>query len=255
MPVNGERAASEFLRDEFRTMGARFSPDSRYVAYASDESDRYEVYVRPFDASTGTAGKEKWQISSEGGLNLIQWRGDGRELYYLAPDGTMMAVDVTTTPTFSAGRQTPLFRAPATVRGLLNVLRPLGDPTACGEVGAGCGERQMGSISRDGQRFAFDVPVAPQAVTLTRGILEGYVGTWRQPGGATRLVGNTVVVTLENNQLMIQTDSPKDALFAVSETRFFRIRGDEYEFVQDENGDVKYLFVYEGGIPAQLIRQ
>jgi len=255
VPVSGERPASEFLREEFRTMGLRFSPDGRYVAYASEESGRYEVYVRPFVTTTGTDGGEKWQISTTGGLNLIQWRGDGRELYYLAPDGTVMAVDVTTTgPTFRAGPPTPLFRTPATVGALL-VGRPLGHPTACGQPGAGCGLDQMGSISRNGQRFAFDVPVAPRAVTLARSVLDRYAGTWRQPGGATRLVGNTVVVTVEDNKLMVLTDYPKDALFALSETAFFQMRGDEYEFVKDKAGDVKYLFVYEGGAPVVLVRQ
>ena len=254
VPVNGERQASEFLREEFVTLGARFSPDSRYVAYVSNESDRYEIYVRPFDPSTGAAGGEKWQISTQGGLGLIQWRGDGRELYYLARDGAVMAVDVATSPTFQAGPPTLLFRAPATVGGLLDGATHA-DTTACGTPNGGCGEREPGSISRDGQRFVFAAPLPPPEVTLARGILERYIGTWRQPGGGIRLVGNTVVVTLEGNQLMIQMEGRKAALFAESETKFFLMSNGDFEFVSDDKGDVKYLFVYQGGAPAQLIRQ
>jgi hypothetical protein len=62
----------ELLREEFSVYGLRFSPDSRYVAYVSDESGRNEVYVRAFDSSTVSAGGEKWQVSSQGGLGLVQ---------------------------------------------------------------------------------------------------------------------------------------------------------------------------------------
>jgi Tol biopolymer transport system component len=87
-------------------MQAKFSPDGQWVAYASDESGRYEVYARSF---SGTAGK--FQISNNRG-SQPRWRGDGKELYYLSPEGKMMAVTVKTTAD-TLERETPrlLFEA------------------------------------------------------------------------------------------------------------------------------------------------
>jgi Tol biopolymer transport system component len=67
---------------------AAFSPDSRWIAYASEEKGRSEIYVAPFPP-TG----ERWPVSVSGGMQPA-WRGDGRELFFLAPDGNMMAADV-----------------------------------------------------------------------------------------------------------------------------------------------------------------
>src|SRR5262249_23619325 len=63
----------------------QLSPDGRWMAYASDESGRREVYVRPFPAADG-----KWRISTAGG-EQPRWRGDGRELFYIASDRKLMA--------------------------------------------------------------------------------------------------------------------------------------------------------------------
>ena len=83
---------------------ARVSPDGRWIAYASNESGRYEVYVRPFPALSA-----KVPISNVGGENP-HWTGNGRELIYRDPvKGQSMAVEVQTTPEFRAGRPRPLF--------------------------------------------------------------------------------------------------------------------------------------------------
>jgi serine/threonine-protein kinase len=79
-----------------------FSPDGRWLAYNSDESGRLEVYVQPFPGPGG-----KWQISAEGGSSP-RWSRDGRELFYRNGD-KMMAVDVATAPTFTAGTPRLLF--------------------------------------------------------------------------------------------------------------------------------------------------
>jgi eukaryotic-like serine/threonine-protein kinase len=82
------------------------SPDGRWIAYESNESGRFEVYVRPFPNVTGSRS----QISSDGGQHPL-WSRDGRELFFIAADGMMMAVPVQFGPTFTAGRPTGLFQA------------------------------------------------------------------------------------------------------------------------------------------------
>jgi serine/threonine protein kinase/Tol biopolymer transport system component len=83
----------------------QFSPNGRYVAYASNETGEAEVYVQSFPQQTG-----RWQISASGGTQPM-WRHDGKELYYLGPDGKLMAVAVdTTAATFQAGIPRELFQ-------------------------------------------------------------------------------------------------------------------------------------------------
>jgi Tol biopolymer transport system component len=83
--------------------GSRFSPDGRWIAYASDESGRVEVYVKSFPGSGG-----KWQVSTAGGTTP-EWRGDGKELYYLGLDLKVMAVAVRADSTFQASTPVALF--------------------------------------------------------------------------------------------------------------------------------------------------
>jgi serine/threonine protein kinase len=83
----------------------RFSPDGKWVAYASNESGRVEVYVTSFPEAHG-----KWQVSNAGG-EQPKWRSDGKEFYYLAPDGKIMAAPVTTGAKFDAGTPVALFQA------------------------------------------------------------------------------------------------------------------------------------------------
>jgi eukaryotic-like serine/threonine-protein kinase len=99
--------AQKFLETSFEENDARFSPDGRWVAYASDESDKEEVYVRAFPSA-----ENKITISTAGG-NSPKWRGDGREIFYLAPDRTLVAVTLETDKNLllKRGMATPLFRA------------------------------------------------------------------------------------------------------------------------------------------------
>ena len=75
------------------------------MAYASNESGKWEVYVTSFPAAQG-----KWQVSSGGG-EQPRWRGDGKELFYLSSDGKVMSEPVTEGANFDAGAPVPLFQA------------------------------------------------------------------------------------------------------------------------------------------------
>ena len=120
-----DRKTEPFLRTRSNEGGAQFSPDGHWLAYVSDESGRPEIYVQPYPGPGG-----KWQISTEGGTEAI-WNPNGRELFYRS-GSKMMAVDVTTQPTFSAGNPKLLFEGP---------YRP--SPS----------DQPNYSVSHDGQRF------------------------------------------------------------------------------------------------------
>ena len=93
------------LRAPGNQQDQRISPDGRWVAYASNErSETYEVYVRPFPEGPGV-----WRISTAGG-RLPTWTRNGRELFYVAPDGTLMAAAINPGPGFSAASPSALFK-------------------------------------------------------------------------------------------------------------------------------------------------
>ena len=95
-----ETEASEGIAD--------VSPDGRWIAYQSDESGQFEVYVRPFP----NVDDDRWSISRDGGISPV-WAPNGQELFYRASDsGDMMVVAVETEPTFSPAQPEVLFEAP-----------------------------------------------------------------------------------------------------------------------------------------------
>jgi serine/threonine-protein kinase len=96
------RKAQPFLRTPFNEAAPRFSPDGRWLVYASDESGRFEIYVQPYPGPGG-----KWQISTDGGTEPM-WNPNGRELFYRTGD-KMVAVDIATESSFSAGKPRMLF--------------------------------------------------------------------------------------------------------------------------------------------------
>ena len=83
-----KKTSAPFLASSFNEYRPRFSPDGKWVAYVSDEAGEEQVYARSFPD-----GAVKIQISSAGG-NEPEWQRDGKEIFYLAPDGMLMAVDV-----------------------------------------------------------------------------------------------------------------------------------------------------------------
>jgi len=106
LPLFGERAPRPFVQGSFNADQAQFSPNGRYVAYRSNETGRWEVFVQTFPEQGG-----KWQVTVNGGWGPM-WRRDGKEMFYLGPDGEMMAVEVKTDAAqFEAGAPRPLFQA------------------------------------------------------------------------------------------------------------------------------------------------
>ncbi len=97
--------AVPFARTAFDEGQGRFSQNGRWIAYVSNQSGAIEVYVRAFttDFSGGSASTGGSVLVSRGGGTAPRWRGDGRELFYVAPDGKMMAVEVSAGPEFRAG--------------------------------------------------------------------------------------------------------------------------------------------------------
>jgi Tol biopolymer transport system component len=110
LPLTGDRKPVAVAQTGSVSQNARFSPDGRWIAYASNESGDFQVYVIP---SSRTAGKQ--QISNAGGLQPV-WRRDGKELFYVTLDNTLMSVPITISKEgveVSAARQ--LFRLPRLV--------------------------------------------------------------------------------------------------------------------------------------------
>ena len=87
----------------FNEVQPRFAPNTRFLAYASDESGRFEVYVRPYPSDN-----RRWKVSLAGGMQP-EWGRDGKELFYISADKKMMAVPVSTDGTFQAGTPNALF--------------------------------------------------------------------------------------------------------------------------------------------------
>ena len=146
VPFRGRRKTEIWLLDaadpkqqravaaENANQGAsNFSPDGKWIAYLSDETGTFEVYV---GASSGQGGK--WKVSSQGG-GSPRWRGDGNELFYPDLSGRILAVPMTFDPAFRAAEPVTLFEAHA---------RPAGGPF---------GFDTIFDVTPDGQRFLVNV--------------------------------------------------------------------------------------------------
>ena len=134
LPLQGDGQPLAVGRGRYNEIQGQVSPDGRWIAYSSDESGQYEIYVQGFPDAT--AGPKK-TVSSGGGTQP-RWSGNGRELFYVRADGTLMAVAVRLQGGLALGAVTPLFR---TDLAGMNAYRMDYEPAA------------------DGQRFVMKVPV------------------------------------------------------------------------------------------------
>jgi len=105
LSLSGAGRPSQFVEGPTNEVQGRFSPNQRWIAYASDESGKFEVYVRPFPAQN----TQSTTISIAGGMQP-EWRRDGKELFYISADGKLMAVPVISDQSaFTAGAPAALF--------------------------------------------------------------------------------------------------------------------------------------------------
>ncbi len=139
VPVDGREKPYTLAKTRFDERAGSFSPDGKWVAYSSNESLRYEVYLTPFPVGDG----KRYTVSSQGGASPA-WRRDGKELYFVAGDGRLTAVPVTIRGSdVQFGRAESLF--PVDSDQWNRVYEP----------------------SRDGQRFLIAMPAAPGGAAFT----------------------------------------------------------------------------------------
>jgi serine/threonine-protein kinase len=106
LPLEGEHKPEPFLSTPFSELESEFSPDGRWIAYESNESGAYEIYVRPFPKGSG-----KWQISTGGG-RYARWSPAGKELFYRTSDGVMAVSVDTSGSSFRADKPRRLYQGP-----------------------------------------------------------------------------------------------------------------------------------------------
>jgi serine/threonine protein kinase/Tol biopolymer transport system component len=153
IPTSGsERAPRSVIEGQAITTQARVSPDGRWVAFASADSGRFEIYVQDFPKPSG-----RWQISTSGGIQP-KWRRDGKELYYLGLDSALMAVPITLGVLAEVGKAHVLFRTRV-------------------EPSTGLFWHQY-DLSPDGQRFLINTP---ETVTTPVTVVLNWPGLLKQP--------------------------------------------------------------------------
>lgn len=107
LSLQGEHRTQPLVQTPFDELNAEVSPSGRWIAYQSDESDRDEIYVRPFP----NVGEGRWQVSTGGGTQPL-WSRNGQELFYVTPNGeALMSAPVSDTSSFKAGNPTKVVAA------------------------------------------------------------------------------------------------------------------------------------------------
>ena len=109
LPLSGDRQPRSVLHTEYNEWCGTLSLDNRWIAYASDETGKSEIYVRAF-SQEGTGSERKWLVSGNGGY-WPKWRRDGKELLYLDADRRIVGVQVAAGTSFQHGTPQPLFES------------------------------------------------------------------------------------------------------------------------------------------------
>ena len=141
-----DRKSFPVVKTEHEERDAQFSPDGKWIAYQSNESGRFEIWVRPFPfPGADVKADERLQISTNGG-SQVRWARNGTEIFYAGFDGRLMAVPVRADPTGRAvtpGPAVPLFES-------------VGPPLFSGGTAL-----PWYMVSRDGRRFLMTVEPPP----------------------------------------------------------------------------------------------
>lgn len=140
LPGEAGGSATPLVRTPFNEMQGQWSPDGRWLAYASDESGNWGVYLQSSDASP-----DRRAVSPNGGA-APRWRPDGRELFYISPDRMLMSIEVMPGETWTGTRPRALFRAPV-ARGLTS-------------------RRNFFAVTPDGERFLFDADGTREPISV-----------------------------------------------------------------------------------------
>ncbi len=132
MPDSGKIKPVTILKTQFNEFGVWFSPDSKWIMYATDETGQFQLYVSPFpDITTG-----KWQVSTSEPKDFVKWDSNGKGIYYTSSTNKVVYTDVNPHGSeFNIGKTTTLFDIPYSGRAVL------------------------GGITKDGKHFLFRVPV------------------------------------------------------------------------------------------------
>jgi eukaryotic-like serine/threonine-protein kinase len=144
LPMQGQRTPTQLLKPEVNARYAQFSPDGKWIAYQSNLTGRWDVFVQPFPGSTG-----RTLVSIAGGAQ-VRWRPDGKELFFIGLDGRLMAVPIRTGSSgeIEAGSPSPLFATHigGAVQGII---------------------RQQYTVAPDGQRFLMNTTEDTETRPLT----------------------------------------------------------------------------------------
>jgi Tol biopolymer transport system component len=182
VPLAGDRKAFPLLQAPYPEAFGQVSPDGKWLAYLSAETNRAEIYVKPFPEGPG-----KWQVSTDGG-NFPRWRGDGKELFFYV-NNNMFAADI---------RATGSSVEPGAPRTLFQLPNP--------SVAAPHPAYNRFSVSADGQRFLISQPGVGAAATAAGGLADVIIANVDR-GGAAAGAGatpNAVSVVLNWTALLKQ---------------------------------------------------
>jgi Tol biopolymer transport system component len=145
LPLDGDRQPIPVVRTKFEERDGQFSPDGKWIAYQSNESGQFEIYVQPFPGPG-----QKSRLSTNGGAQ-VRWRRDGKELFYSNLDGWLVSVPFSIASGSQVAENPPPVRlCPARVGAIQDISLP------------------EYTVSADGQRFLLDTALeeTPSPITI-----------------------------------------------------------------------------------------